>query len=85
LDAAISTVPGLLLTQNLLSNPAANTVGDALSRAIRSDKILRGRWKILGTQLVMYDEDGVTVLRTFDLKDASGQPSATNVFERLPI
>jgi hypothetical protein len=84
LDAAISTVPGLLLTQALLSNPVANTVADAMFRAIRADKILRGRWKIQGTQLLMYDDDGITILRTFDLRDSQGQPSATNVFERMP-
>lgn len=43
-----------------------------------------GRWKIEGTQLKIFADDGVTVVRTFDLKDADGNPSATRVFERDP-
>lgn len=44
-----------------------------------------GRWKIIGTQLVVYADDGTTVVRTFDLKDSDGNPSATRIFERDPI
>lgn len=44
-----------------------------------------GRWKIDGTQLKVYVEDGVSVLKTFDLKDADGNPSATRIFERDPV
>lgn len=44
-----------------------------------------GRWKIVGTQLLLYSDDGITVFRTFDLKDSGGVPSVTNVFEREPV
>lgn len=44
-----------------------------------------GRWKIAGTQLLLYANDGVTVFRTFDLKDTAGVPSATQIFERDPV
>lgn len=43
-----------------------------------------GRWKIESNQLKLYKDDGLTVLRTFDLLDSGGQPSATQVFERSP-
>lgn len=44
-----------------------------------------GRWRIVGTQLLLYSDDGITVFRTFDLKDSGGLPSVTNVFERDPV
>jgi hypothetical protein len=44
-----------------------------------------GRWKIEGTQLKLYADGGTTVVRTFDLKDADGNPSATRIFERDPV
>jgi hypothetical protein len=44
-----------------------------------------GRWKIIGTQLVLYDVDNVTPIKTFDLKDAGGAPSSTSIFERDPL
>lgn len=47
-------------------------------------KIGIGRWKIQGTQLLIYDSNGTTVLLAFNLKDDIGQPSSTRVFERTP-
>lgn len=44
-----------------------------------------GRWKIQGTQLIVYDSDGVTPLLTFNLKDDLGNPSNTRIFERVPV
>lgn len=44
-----------------------------------------GRWRVLGTQLLLYAEDGTTIFRTFDLKDGEGNPSATQIFERTPV
>lgn len=46
-------------------------------------KIETGRWKIVGNQMLFYDDDGLTVLYTFNLKDAAGSPTMTNVFERV--
>lgn len=43
-----------------------------------------GRWKIKNNQLTLYKDDGLTVLRTFDLKDGDGLPSSTQIFERDP-
>ena len=47
-------------------------------------KLNQNRWKILNNQLIIYDDDGVTPIRTFDLKDSSGNPSEQNVYERQP-
>ncbi len=44
-----------------------------------------GRWKVQGTQLLIYDADNTTVLFAFNLKDDTGEASATKVFERVPV
>lgn len=49
------------------------------------EKIGTNRWKILSNQLIIYDDDGVTPLYTFDLKDSSGNPAMENVYERVPV
>ena len=48
-------------------------------------KILTNRWKIENNQLTIYDDDGVTPLIMFNLKDKLGNPTEINVFERIPI
>ena len=49
-------------------------------------KIEAGRWRIDQTtdQMIFYDDDDVTPLLTFDLKDIAGLPSHINIFERKP-
>jgi len=46
-----------------------------------------GRWKVDKTtkQMTLYKADGQTPLITFDLKDAAGQPSSQDVYERVPV
>lgn len=44
-----------------------------------------GRWKIVGTQLLLYKDDGVTVFRTFDMKDITGAPTSSGITERDPV
>ncbi|MBN1467748.1 MAG: hypothetical protein JW924_03400 [Fusobacteriaceae bacterium] len=43
-----------------------------------------GRWRIntAENKMYFYKEDNVTVIAVFDLKDADGNPSVTDVFER---
>jgi len=47
-------------------------------------KVEKNRWKIVGNQMIMYEDDGSTPLFTFNLKDAGGNPAETNVKERVP-
>ena len=37
--------------------------------------------------MIFYDEDNITIIATFDLKDASGNPAdeSKNVFERVKV
>ena len=48
-------------------------------------QIEQGRWKIINNQMIFYDTDGVTPIRTFDLKDKGGQPTMIDAFERIPV
>jgi hypothetical protein len=50
-------------------------------------KVETGRWKIDEVTDVMtfYDDDGVTPLLEFNLKDIGGIPSHINIFERDPV
>lgn len=43
-----------------------------------------GRWKIIGNQMLFYD-DTDSVILTFNLFDDGGLPSMTTVFERVPV
>jgi hypothetical protein len=48
-------------------------------------KIETGRWKIENNQMVFYDDDGITPLYTFNLKDLNGNLTMRNIFERVPV
>lgn len=50
----------------------------------------QGRWKIHtsgpdANRLVIYEEDGTTVVRKFDLTDSGGSPTTTSPYERTPV
>ncbi len=47
-------------------------------------KIEYGRWKVVGDQMLFYDDDDTTVIATFDLKDLAGAATMQNVYERTP-
>ena len=47
-------------------------------------KVNQGRWRITGNQMIFYDEDDTTPILTFDLFDLAGNPTMTNVMERVP-
>lgn len=71
-------------------DPPTKAELDAAVSPLTSDltllkKIETGRWKIVNKQLIMYEQDGVTPLLTFDLKDSAGQPSDVYVYERVPV
>lgn len=44
-----------------------------------------GRWKIASNQMIIYEDDGVTELLTFNLYDLAGRATNTNVMERVPV
>jgi hypothetical protein len=49
-------------------------------------KILKGKWEInTSNRLVMYDEDGSSILYQFSLHDINSNPSTGSIMKRIPI
>lgn len=44
-----------------------------------------GNWELVGNKWIYYDTNGTTILRQFNVKDASGNPSMTNIYKREGI
>lgn len=59
--------------------------GDYVDDIPETRQAALGRWKIEGTTLRLYEEDGLTVFMEFDLKDDAGAPSNTKVFDKDPV
>lgn len=51
----------------------------------QSMKVIKNRLVIENNQMKIYDDDGTTVIFTFDLKDASGDPTNNEVFQRTVV
>ena len=60
----------------------AGSMGQALSSTWQ---VQTGKWEMISNQLNLYDKDGVTILRTFNLFDTSNNPSLTGVVKRVPV
>jgi len=74
-DVSTATAP-LALQTNLVDVQAALEV-------VR--KVETGRWRIHDNQMLFYDTDGTTILFAYDLFNAMGVPSETEVYERKPV
>lgn len=48
-------------------------------------QVEKGKWKIANNQLIFYASDDSTPLYTFDLKDADGNATSFNPYERTPV
>lgn len=87
-DAVIVTGEDLIVRdiaeQSMLSSVHSMMVLSSSDIAIVK-KINIGRWKIENDMMIFFDEDSETPLLAFSLKNASGQPTMENVFERLPL
>lgn len=73
--------------QSGLANFTVEDGEEAVPALITDVKFIRqflsGRWKILSNQLIIYDADGSTALKTYDLKDADGDATMTSPYERV--
>ncbi|RLG47589.1 MAG: hypothetical protein DRN90_04760 [Thermoproteota archaeon] len=69
----------------IVLKPSRWSIVDIYDRLVKACKIQTNRWKIENNQLIIYDDDGVTPLIKFDLKDKLGNPAEVNVFERVPV
>jgi hypothetical protein len=75
---------------NTLSAPdrykmSANDLGQVTNPLNLVKKIEANKMKIETNQLKIYEDDGVTVAKTYDLFDENGSPSMTSVFQRNPV
>jgi hypothetical protein len=69
---------------------AEGTAGDIIGNQIPDIKSLAeflshiegGKWKIVGNQMIFYKADNATEVIRFNLYNAAGAPSMTEVFER---
>jgi len=48
-------------------------------------KVETGRWRVVANQMIFYDDDGITPILTFNLKNEAGIPAMDEVFERVPV
>lgn len=62
----------------------ANEMGEVTDQAKKVRKVETNKLIIQNNTLTIYDDDGVTALYTFDLKDVQGNPDQINVFRRIP-
>jgi len=64
--------------------PSSFTLQDINDRIEFVRKLVGNRWKIENNQLLIFDDDNETIIRRFDLKDKQGNPTETNVYDRIP-
>ena len=64
---------------NIILQTAVTAIGTTTTDILTA---IAGTWKIIGNQLIMYETDGITIFRTFNLLDADSQPASTQVFTR---
>ncbi len=55
------------------------------NESTQSRMILANKLEIKNNQLIIYDDDGVTVARTYNLVDRSGSPVEKNIFKRTQV
>lgn len=90
IDTAVAALPtaadiaDAVLDEVMSGHTTVGTLGLFLSEI---HQVETGRWKIdeNTNTMVFYDTDGVTPLKTFNLKDVSGAASTVNVYERTPV
>jgi hypothetical protein len=81
--AALANTPGLVWDEALASHVAAASVGEALKFA-KLAVAARVRINRVTMQLDVYEEDGVTIAFSHDLKDLDGLPTDVDATERGP-
>lgn len=78
-----------LILQQIKADTAAVVVSEAtfvtLLELLLKYQRNRTRINLTTAQLVIYDDDGVTPLTTFDLKDFNGMPNVQEVCEKVPV
>lgn len=86
-DHLAAGTTGLMLSQ-IKADTASILISEAAMATLLNTllKYERNRTKIdvANAQMIIYDDDCITPLTTFDLRDFSGMPSVQEVCERIP-
>lgn len=83
-DEPISQVKDDVWNELITGHQTANSMGRVLNdvfRVLKNKAIINA----VSKQLEVYDDAGVAIVFTFDLKDENGVASATRIFRRLPL
>lgn len=80
---AKTDVPTALADQTTLSSVASN-VNTIKTGVAQLQTIAKGHWKVVGYQLLLYDEMDAVIVR-FNLYDDVGAPTNSRIFERVPV
>lgn len=85
-DVAVST----RASQTSVDSLGALALEELEEKVDRIIHFNEGKWQIHTTgsdanRLVIYDEDGTTVLVKFDLYDSSGIPTSVNPYKKVPV
>jgi len=70
------------ITQTIKSDPSFSKL---FSDADITALIEKGNWEIKANQMIFYDVDGITPILTFNLSDAAGNPTETQVYKRTLV
>lgn len=87
-SATLAQIADIQTLVDRIGVPTSTIAGDLDAVDARVEIVRQtqeGRWRIQNNQLIVYDVDDETPLRTFDLFDENGQPTSTNVYERRPV
>ena len=80
---AKTDVPSAIADQTTLSSVASN-INTIKTGVAQLQTIAKGHWKVVGYQLILYDETEAVIVR-FNLYDDLGQPTNSRIFERRPV
>ncbi len=90
-SATLVTGTGGLTSQDVrnamkLAPSAGSFATDSIDQKLEEIfQVETGTWKIVGTQMIFFERDGTTEIFRRDLKDVSGDPSNTDVFEGVRV
>lgn len=83
-DYIIIADGGATLPTHERYNYSSNETGSIKTDTEDLLKVQKNKWDINSNVLTIYDDDGITPLFQFDLKDKNGVPTSRNVFQRIP-
>lgn len=77
------------MTTHNITGSSGNIIQETRDASDRIQQLSEGRWKIFTTgadanRMVLYDGSG-TIIQKWSLRDASGNPTTSSIYERVPL